>query len=173
MAKKLKKTKPEKPGPQNLKPEKIEKVNLKQLAKDERTGKITGTVFLLIALFLIISFLSYFSTWKEDQSYVFRGGSSILFDSDVKVKNLLGKLGAIVSHLFIWKGFGVASLLFCTFFFVIGTNLLFSRKVFSVKRNLKYVTAGLLILSVALAFVFYNATFPFGGGIGKSLVDWL
>ncbi|MES1215569.1 MAG: DNA translocase FtsK 4TM domain-containing protein [Bacteroidota bacterium] len=173
MAKKLKKTKPEKPGPQNLKPEKVEKVNLKQLAKDERTRKITGTVFLLIAVFLVISFLSYFSTWKEDQSYVFRGGSSILFDSDVKVNNLLGRLGAYVSHVFIWKGFGIASLLFCTFFFVVGTNMLFSRKVFSVKRNLKYVTAGLLILSVTLAFVLYSATFPFGGGIGKSIVDWL
>ncbi|MCW3116526.1 MAG: translocase FtsK, partial [Chitinophagaceae bacterium] len=173
MAKKLKKTKPEKPGPQNLKPEKVEKVNLKQLAKDERTRKITGTVFLLIAVFLVISFLSYFSTWKEDQSYVFRRGSSVLFDGDVKVNNLLGRLGAFVSHVFIWKGFGVASLLFCTFFFVVGTNLLFARKVFSVKRNFKYVTAGLLILSVSLAFICYGTTFPFGGGIGKSIVDWL
>ena len=173
MAKKLKKTKPEKPGPQNLKAEKVEKVNLKQLAKDERTWKITGTVFLLIAIFLFISFISYFFTWKEDQSYVFRGGASILFDSDVKVKNLLGRLGAYASHAFIYKGFGVASLLICTFFFVVGTNLLFSKKVFSVKRNLKYVTVGLLVLSVSLAFVFSKTEFRFGGGIGNSISNWL
>lgn len=173
MAKKLKKTKPEKPGPQHLKAEKEEKVNLKQLAKDERTWKITGTVFLLIAIFLFISFISYFFTWKEDQSYVFRGGMSILFDSDVKVKNLLGRLGAYTSHAFIYKGFGIASLLICTFFFVVGTNLLFSKKVFSVKRNLKYVTVGLLVLSVSLAFVFSKTEFRFGGGIGNSISNWL
>ncbi len=173
MAKKLKKTKPEKPGLQNLKPEKEEKINLKQLAKDERTRKITGTVFLLIAVFLFVSFLSYFFTWKEDQSYVFRGGFSVLFDSDVKVNNILGRLGAITSHLFIYKWFGIASLLFCTFFFVVGANLLLIKKYFSVWRNLKYVTVGLLVLSVSLAFVFYRADFPFGGGTGKSIVDWL
>ena len=173
MAKKLKKTKPEKPGPQNFKSEKEEKVNLKQLAKDERTWKITGTIFLLIATFLFISFISYFFTWKEDQSYVFRGGVSVLFDSDVKVKNLLGRLGAFASHGFIYKGFGIASLLICTFFFVVGTNLLFSRKVFSVKRNLKYVTVGLLVISVTLAFVFSKSEFRFGGGVGNSISNWL
>jgi len=173
MAKKLKKTKPEKPGPQNLKPEKEEKINLKQLAKDERTRKITGTIFLLIAVFLFVSFLSYFFTWKEDQSYVFRGGFSVLFDNDVKVNNILGRLGAITSHLFIYKWFGIASLLFCTFFFVVGANLLLVKKYFSVWRNLKYVTVGLLVLSVSLAFVFYRAEFPFGGGTGKSIADWL
>ncbi|MBL7764347.1 MAG: DNA translocase FtsK 4TM domain-containing protein, partial [Chitinophagaceae bacterium] len=173
MAKKLKKTKPEKPGPQNLKPEKEEKINLKQLAKDERTRKITGTIFLLIAVFLFVSFLSYFFTWKEDQSYVFRGEFSVLFDNDVKVNNILGRLGAITSHLFIYKWFGIASLLFCTFFFVVGANLLLVKKYFSVWRNLKYVTVGLLVLSVSLAFVFYRAEFPFGGGTGKSIADWL
>jgi S-DNA-T family DNA segregation ATPase FtsK/SpoIIIE len=173
MAKKLKKTRPEKPGPPNLKAEKEEKVNLKQLAKDERTWKITGTVFLLIAIFLFISFVSYFFTWKDDQSYVFRGGVSILFDSDVKVKNLLGRLGAYTSHAFMYKGFGIASLLICTFFFVVGTNLLFSKKIFSVNRNLKYVTVGLLVLSVSLAFVFSKTEFRFGGGIGNALSNWL
>ncbi|MGC4036362.1 MAG: DNA translocase FtsK 4TM domain-containing protein [Chitinophagaceae bacterium] len=173
MAKKLKKTKPEKPGPQNLKTEKEEKVNLKQLAKDERTWKITGTIFLLVATFLFISFISYFFTWKDDQSYVFRGGTSVLFDSDVKVKNLLGRLGAFTSHCFIYKGFGIASLLICTFFFVVGTNLLFSKKVFSVRRNLKYVTVGLLVLSVTFAFLFSHAEFRFGGGVGNAISNWL
>ena len=64
-------------------------------------------------------------------------------DNDNKVSNLLGRLGAVVSHFFIYKGFGIASLLICTFFFVVGTNLLFNRKVFSIWRNLKYVTIGL------------------------------
>jgi S-DNA-T family DNA segregation ATPase FtsK/SpoIIIE len=173
MAKKVKKTKPGKPNPQDLKPEKEEKVDLKQIAGDERTWKIIGVAFLLVSIFLFISFISYFFTWKEDQSYVFGRGSSILFDNSVKVNNLTGRLGAVISHFFIYKGFGVASLLICTFFFVVGINLLFRRKVFSIWRNLKYVTVGLLVLSVSLAFILSESVFPFGGGTGMMIMNWL
>src|SRR5258705_11497615 len=151
MANKLKKTSKNRPADAqhsvnkpkktatDLRPEKEEKINLKKLARDERTWKITGAIFILIALFLFISFVSYFFTWKEDQDKVFKGASSILFDNNSKVANLLGRLGAYLSHFFIYKGFGIASLFICTFFFVAGVNLLFSKRVFSVWRNLRYV----------------------------------
>src|SRR5829696_4662980 len=54
-----------------FKKDREEKVDLKKLAKDERTWKIFGTVSLLMSVFLFISFVSYFSTWKEDQSQIF------------------------------------------------------------------------------------------------------
>ncbi|HZI52105.1 MAG TPA: DNA translocase FtsK 4TM domain-containing protein, partial [Chitinophagaceae bacterium] len=180
MANKLKKTAgkkakadPKKADTKAFKQEKEENIDWKKLARDERTWKITGTLFLLIAAFLLIAFISYFFTWKEDQDKVFRGGSALLMDNDIKVSNLLGRLGALVSHFFIYKGFGIASLLICTFFFVVGTNLLLNRKVFSIWRNLKYVTIGLLVLSVSLAFVLAGNDFPFGGGAGAMISKWL
>jgi len=180
MANKLKNTskkspadKPKKPAATDLKPEKEEKIDLKKLAKDERTWKITGAVCILIALFLFIAFISYFFTWKEDQDKVFKGAASILFDSNVKVANLLGRLGAYISHFFIYKGFGVASLFICTFFFVIGVNFLFSKKVFSVWRNLRYVIVGILVISVSLAFVFASNDFAYGGAVGNMISNWL
>src|ERR1700750_3073254 len=81
----------------DLKPEKEEKINLKKLARDERTWKITGAVFVLISIFLFISFISYFFTWKDDQSIVLNHS---IFDSSVSAKNLLGVLGAFVSYFF-------------------------------------------------------------------------
>ncbi|RYY62077.1 MAG: DNA translocase FtsK [Chitinophagaceae bacterium] len=155
------------------KQEKEVPIDWKKLARDERTWKITGAVFLLIAVFLFIAFISYFFTWKEDQNMVFNKGASILFDTEKQVSNLLGRLGAYMSHLFIYNGFGIASLLICTFFIVVGTNLLFNRKVFSIWRNLKYVTVGLLVLSVSLSFIFQNFEFRFGGGVGNMISRWL
>lgn len=166
------KNKPAKPNPSSFKQEKEENIDWRKLVKDERTWKITGAVSILISLFLFIAFFSYFFTWKEDQDKVAQG-ASILFDSDIKVNNLLGRLGALFSHFFIYKGFGIASLLICTFFFVVGVNLLFTRKVFSISRNLKYVTVGLLVLSVSLAFVMAGSAFPFGGGVGAMISRWL
>jgi DNA segregation ATPase FtsK/SpoIIIE, S-DNA-T family len=156
-----------------FKTDKEEKVDLKKLARDERTWKIIGTVSLLTSIFLFIAFVSYFFTWKEDQDKVLNNDSSFLTDNDTRVANLLGRLGAYISHFFIYRGFGIASMLFCTFFFVVGINLLVNRKVFSIWRNLKYVTIGLLIVSVTFAFIFSSADFPFGGRVGDMISNWL
>lgn len=155
-----------------FKAETEERIDWQKLARDERTWKIVGAVSLLAAIFLFIAFVSYFFTWRDDQTEVARG-AGILFDTGVKVNNLLGRLGAVVSHFFIYKGFGIASLLICTFFFVSGINLLFNRKVFSIWKNLKYVTIGLLVLSVSLSFIFASFEFRMGGGVGNMISDWL
>lgn len=155
-----------------FKAEREEKIDFKKLARDERTWKIIGTVCLLLSIFFFIAFTSYFFTWKEDQDIVLNN-PSILWDHETRVSNLLGRLGAFISHFFIYRGFGVAAFLFCTFFFVVGINLLTNRKVFSIWRNLKYVTVGLLIISVAFGYLFSSAAFPFGGRVGDMISDWL
>lgn len=149
-------------------PEKEEKIDWKELARDERTWKIIGTVSILVSVFLFISFISYLFTWEQDQDVANKGISALL-DNTLKADNLLGRLGALVSHYFINYGFGIAAFLICTFFFVVGVNLLFRRKVFSIWRNLKYVTLGLLVLSVSMAFVFGKSGFPFGGAVGDMI----
>ncbi|HJS55877.1 MAG TPA: DNA translocase FtsK [Chitinophagaceae bacterium] len=163
--------KPGKTKSEKLKPEKEERINLKELVRDERTWKIVGFVFLFISFFLLIAFISYFFTWENDQSEIKKGFS--LFSDGSNIRNLLGVLGAFISHFFIYKGFGIASLLICTFFFVVGTNLLFERKVWSVWKNLRYVTIGMLVLSVCMAFIFTNSQFSFGGSVGRMIVGWL
>jgi S-DNA-T family DNA segregation ATPase FtsK/SpoIIIE len=163
MANRLKSKKGQGPATGKLKPEKETRVTARQIAKDERTHKITGAVFLLLAIFLFLAFFSYLFTWKEDQNMVFHGGWHVLMPSyGVKASNLLGNLGALVSHLFFYKGFGLASYFFCSFFFIVGVNLLFARKIFSISRNLRYVIAGLLYCSVMLAFVTRGSGFPRG-----------
>src|SRR3954468_24043203 len=157
MANTIKKKTAPAPNPNKLSPDKQEEVSVKEIVKDERTYKIAGTISLLIALFLFVALTSYAFTWQDDQSQIFKfGGIKIFGADDVHVNNLLGVLGAYIAHVFIYKGFGVASFLFCSFFFVLGINLLFGRKVFSLKRNVKYVFTGLLVISIALAFVFRN-----------------
>ena len=155
-----------------LKQEPAEKIQLKELARDERTWKITGFIFLVISIFLLISFVSYFFTWRQDFTQVSRGWE-LVSDFDARVENMLGKFGALASHLFIYKLFGVAAVLICTFFFVVGVNLMWRRRVFSIWRNLKYVTLGMLSVSTILAFLLPNEKFSWGGGVGKVISNWL
>ena len=157
-----------------LKAEKDPPLPIKNLVKDERTHKITGAVLILLAFFLFVAFTSYLFTWKADQASVLNKGLSPLFSSgNSKTVNLLGNLGAVVAHFFFYYGFGIASFLLCTFFFVSGVNLLFAKKLFSVWRNTKYVITGLVFFSVALSFVMIGNSFPWGGGFGDNISKFL
>ena len=169
----MKSAKSKAPGKDGLKTETEEKVVVKQLLKDERTHKIVGTLFLLMAFLLFIAFTSYLFTWEEDQDKVFLHGYKLLLGTDAKVSNLLGTFGAFISHFFIYKGFGIAAYFICSFFFVAGINLFFGKKVFSVRRNVKYVITGLLILSVSAAVIMNGKVFPWGGAVGNMVKDWM
>jgi S-DNA-T family DNA segregation ATPase FtsK/SpoIIIE len=170
MATKAKSVKSKAAGKETLKSEVEEKIAVKQLLKDERTHKIAGAVFLLLAFLFFIAFSSYLFTWDDDQD---KFSYRMLLANDIKVQNLLGTFGAFISEIFIRHGFGLASYLICTFFFVMGVNFFFGKKVFSIRRNLKYLIIGLPLLSVTASVIMKGNKFPFGGSAGDSSRDWL
>lgn len=167
------KTKVKAPKPEILKEEKVEEVEVKALLKDERTHKIAGSILFLIGLLFFVAFTSYLFTWEEDQDKVFREGASLLLGTDTEVANQMGTFGAFLSHFFIYKGFGIASFLICTFFFIIGINLFLGKKLFSLARNLKYIIIGLPLLSIAFAVAMKGLAFPWGGHVGNISRDYL
>lgn len=162
MANSLKKKTPPPPDPEELNPDKAADVTVVEVVKDERTQKIIGSICLLLTVFLFILFTSYLFTWQEDQDKVQQLGVSIFATDDIKVNNLLGVLGAYISHTLWYNGFGIASYLFCTVFFVIGVNLIFGKKVFKLARNFKYVLIGLVVFSMASSFLAKGSSFSWG-----------
>jgi DNA segregation ATPase FtsK/SpoIIIE, S-DNA-T family len=173
MANSLKKKTPPPPDPEQLAPDKEAEVTVTEVVKDERTQKIAGAASLLFTMFLFVAFTSYLFTWQEDQDKVQQFGIRIFATDDVRVNNLLGVLGAYSAHTFWYNGFGLASYLFCTFFFVLGVNLLFGKKIFKLLRNVKYVLVGLLVFSVGFAFATKGAEFSWGGAAGELVSAWL
>ena len=168
-----KKSKTKASDTESLKEEKVESVEVKQLLKDERTHKIAGSVCILFSILFFIAFTSYLFTWDEDQDKVFKEGYRLLWQSEINASNLMGTFGAFISHFFIYKGFGIASYLICTLFFVIGVNLFFGKKVFSITRNLKYIIIGLPLISVTASVLLGGLEFPYGGAVGDLCSGWL
>lgn len=173
MAKKIKATQKNIKSETALKQDKEESIEVKQLLTDERTHKIAGSILILLGLLFFIAFTSYLFTWDEDQDKVFHEGYKLLLASDTKVANLMGTFGAYISHFFIFKGFGVASYLICSFFFVIGFNLFFGKKIFSIVRNLKYIIIGLPLISVTASALAGTTEFPWGGAVGDMSKEYL
>jgi S-DNA-T family DNA segregation ATPase FtsK/SpoIIIE len=172
MANSLKKKTPPPPDPEVLNADKETEITVTEVVKDERTGKIAGAICLLTAIFLFIAFTSYLFTWQEDQDIVHQFGVRIFATTDVRVTNLLGVLGAYIAHLLIYRGFGLASYLICTFFFVLGINLLFDKKIYRISRNIKYVLVGMIVMSMSFAFATPNTEFSWGGAVGELLNEW-
>ena len=157
----------------NLNPDKEADVVVSEVVKDERTIKILGAVSLLISLFLFVAFTSYLFTWQEDQDMVQLWRTQLFSIQDVKANNLLGYIGAFVAYQMMFNGFGLAAYLFCTFFFVLGVNLFFTKPIFSLWRNVRYVLLGLLVLSTCFAYLTPNTPFSWGGALGEYCSGWL
>src|SRR5690606_34253656 len=74
------------------------------------------------------------------------------FQSPV-VENWLGKFGALLSHQFIYKWFGIASFIFLFVFFAIGHRLLFRVKLFSISKALGYSFFFLVFISITFGYI--------------------
>ena len=77
-----------------------------------------GFIMILFSVALLLAFISFFIYGQEDQS-----AATELVNRTETVNNWLGKFGAFLADLFIYKGFGIASFLFVKFFFLTGAFL--------------------------------------------------
>jgi len=138
---------------------------IRVILSSERAQKIRGLLLLLTATYLSIAFISYFFSWSIDQDKVL-GPTSELFQAETKVSNWLGKFGALVSHLFLYKWFGVASFVVVPVLVLRGIEKLVQRKV----HNITNFYAKCLFLmtwsSLVFSFFFAERLFFMGGGFG-------
>lgn len=158
------------------KKEKKEKEARPKRELDARFVKILGLLLLLFSLYLFVAFFSYLFTWDEDQSVVNGANLNIIFDAaNHKVENWLGILGAMVSHLFIYRWFGVASFLFAFCSFLIGYRLLFKVSIMKLGKTLAYSLFFLVFVSIATAFVISFAKtdlYFLAGAYGIQMNEW-
>lgn len=142
---------------------------------DKRKAKsISGSILLLLSIYLFIAFTSYLFTWKSDQNLILQTSffDFMFGDTDVEVSNWLGKFGAWVSHLFIYKWFGIASFAFSFLFFITGTRLLLNIRLLPLRRTLVIGLVGIVWSSIF--FGLFSAKVNYlGGTFGYTTNEWL
>ena len=120
---------------------------------DERVPKIMGIFCWFIAFYLFIAFTSYLFTWQEDQDRVLRFSWSLFTQSDLQMANWLGRLGAIISNMFFYWGFGIPSFIFIFLMYNAGKALIKNIPLTRFYSTFKYSLVILLLLSVLFEFV--------------------
>lgn len=139
-----------------------------------KTKSITGTILLLLSVYLFISFTSYLFTWKDDQNLILDNSffDFIFGETDTEVSNWLGKFGAWISHLFIYSWFGIASFAFSLLFFITGIRLLVNIRLLPLRRTYLISLIGVLWTSIFLG-LFSDQVHFIGGVFGYTMNQWL
>jgi S-DNA-T family DNA segregation ATPase FtsK/SpoIIIE len=144
--------------------------------KDERFQKISGALLILLSIYMLLAFTSYLFTWQVDQDKVEAlGWMGMLFgNNEIIVENWLGKFGAIISHQFIYRWFGVVSYLFTVLFFVYGFRLITLKWLYNPYKLLKLCLLAMLVFSPFVGYFVFNTKVVFlGGAFGYQVNLWL
>lgn len=140
--------------------------------RSERFHRVVGLFLLLSALFLLVSFVSFFFTWKLDQSHLSGSWWEFLSDPEIRVENWLGKIGVLASHFFIHSGFGITSFAIVLILGLVGLRILFKTWVLNIRTTLSILVALFLLVPVSMAFLFENHPY-LGGAFGYNINNWL
>ena len=124
---------------------------------------VLGFLLVLFSVALLVAFVSFFVYGQIDQSAV-----SELSDRNELVQNWLGKFGAYLADLMIYKGFGIAAFIFVRLFFLTGMYLVLNLSIKKLKGIWFWDLFVVIILSVL--FGFFATSLPeLGGTIGYEL----
>lgn len=146
---------------------------LKNRLKSKKVRTSIGVGLLIFSLFIFLAIFSYLFTWQEDQNRLInKGFFEFLFEeSALPVSNWLGKFGAWISHLLVYRWFGISSFGLPFFTFILSVKLLMNTELLPIKKTLSVVVLSTVWLSIFFGF-FANQVNYLGGTFGYQVNDW-
>jgi len=139
-----------------------------KITNDKKVSQIVGLSFLAFSAFLLLAFSSFLFTWQVDQDII----NNHWNDPSIQVENWLGKLGAYISHQFIFNGFGISSFLFVFSSFILGFRVLFKSNLLPLGKSFKYTLFSIIWLSITLNYILPSSPI-LGGAFGFQTNLWL
>lgn len=149
------------------------KKSLRGLIKDPRSKKIFGILLLFGGLYAFVSVVSYFFTWRNDQDKILADFWEVFGNPEIILHNWLGKTGALIAHLLVYRGFGISSLALCLIAIFLGLRISFGLKKIPLRRISLNLIFWMVWISVLMGYLFKNDYSFLGGVVGYSSEVWL
>ena len=120
----------------------------------KRTKTILGISLVLFSCFTFLSSVSYFFTWTADHDRVLNTTVfGFLFDDNPEpVANWLGKFGAWMAHLFMYRWFGLSSFAISFVLFLIGFKWMLNIRLLPLKRSFAVASLFMVWSSIFLGY---------------------
>ncbi len=160
-------------------PKKGMKLNVRNPFNDRRVQLSSGFFLMGLGIFLFVCFLSYLFTWKADQSLVDAYYSDSLLESALEAQNVFGLFGALTSHYFIYRWFGLTAFFLPVLLFVPGWRIVLGSRLLNETRLWVFSIFSILWISLLLGYLMQVAngvTEQVGylsGGVGYQLALWI
>ncbi len=140
-----------------------------------RIRLIAGALLLVSGAFLLLSICSYLFTWQQDQNLVagHPNLSGFLLHEQAPTENWGGRLGTTLSHLLVFRGFGLASAAIGLWLLAGGLHLVWGKRGLPLMRYLRWLALVLLVLAPLLTYFFPGSAFAWGGALGNEAVVFL
>lgn len=147
-------------------------VKWRNTIQDERFRVFVGLALIAFAILMVVSFVSFLNTWRQDQDIINIPWYDYLFDTTARTENAIGKIGLLISQIFIYNWFGVASFGFIFLFLIFGLRLL-KVNLLSISKSIKYSLFLIVWFSVVLSLIFSGEYMFIGGNFGYTISNWL
>lgn len=151
-------------------------IGFKNIFQNEKLNFIIGFTLVLLAGYLVWSFISFFSTGYADSSMIESPKPGEIMNTNGEFKNNCGPMGAYIASFFIKQCFGFSAFLIPVFCFMAGLKLI---RVYEISL-LKWFLGTALVMewsSVALAKflapLFADNSYNPGGNHGAYICRWL
>ena len=134
----------------------MDALGFKNIFENERINFFIGLLLFVLAGYLTLAFISYFSTGSADQSLIETPRDGEILNEHQEFGNTCGSLGSYAAWYFIKRCFGIPSFLIPVFLFLLGIHMMKAYRV----NLLKWFMA-LMILMIWASITFAKFLSPF------------
>ncbi|WP_424785092.1 DNA translocase FtsK 4TM domain-containing protein [Prevotella pallens] len=144
---------------------------------NDKTGFVLGIVLLCLALYVLVAFISYFSTGEADQSLVTALRPGEIENSTKVFQNSCGSVGALLSYFLIARCFGIPAFIIPLYIILCGVRMIKAYE----KINLWKWFFGMALIMVWSSITFAKFLTPLmgdnifnpGGDYGAFVVEYV
>ena len=101
-----------------------EALGFKNMMLSERLSFMSGAILFCIAAYMIVSFISFFSTSSADISMIETPKVGEIMNTSRQFTNICGSIGAFISYFFIKRCFGIPAFLIPVFLLLLSTQIM-------------------------------------------------
>ena len=151
-------------------------LGFKDIFHNEKLNFVLGCILVCVAIYLILAFISYFSTGAADQSLIEDPRDGEVLNAHHEFSNTCGSIGSYASWFFIKRCFGLPAFLIPVFILLLGTNLIRAFKVNLLKWFLSLMILMIwasITLAKFLAPFMTDAWFNPGGDHGAYICQYI
>ena len=155
-------------------PQKINDILPVSIDKKRQIRLGVGIFLMMSGIFTCLAIISYCFTWSTDQDSLISatGNWNFLLHDHTQIANWGGRLGAVLSHILVYKGAGIASMAIGLAIAAIGLHIIYGNKVTPLLRYMRWVSILLLLVAPILSYLFPDSSFPLGGALGKVAIEY-